>query len=68
MHKNWKIDPKRIEKIEEYLANSEAIVYPSKENRYRAFKMAPEDIKVVILGQDKQNHLLINFYSEYVQL
>jgi len=51
-HKDWGIDNKRIEAIENFLARLEVTVYPSPENRYKALKMAPKDVKVVILGQD----------------
>lgn len=51
----WNISNKRINEIEahlESLTKTGTLIYPSKENRYRALKMAPEDVKVVILGQD----------------
>jgi uracil-DNA glycosylase len=51
-HESWHISKKRLDDIETFLSNCEGTVYPSKENRYRALKMSPKDVKVVILGQD----------------
>lgn len=38
--------------IMEILDNSEKTIYPSSENIFKVFELAPKDIKVVILGQD----------------
>lgn len=51
-HPNWKIQKARIDDIEDFLSKTGTIVYPDKKVRYRALEMAPEDVKVVILGQD----------------
>ena len=32
--------------------NQNKIIFPSKENIYKAFELAPKDIKVIVLGQD----------------
>jgi len=61
MNKNWKpylkeeLEKPYFIKLKEFLAseaNAGKTIYPAKENIYTAFNVAPEDVRVVILGQD----------------
>lgn len=39
--------------LETFLNKSDAVIYPPKEDRFKAYELTPfEDVKVVILGQD----------------
>lgn len=41
-----------LDSLMDMLDNSSKIIYPSPENIFRVFDINPQDIKVVILGQD----------------
>lgn len=41
-----------IEGLMEKLDKESATIYPSPENVFKVFELSPQDIKVVILGQD----------------
>lgn len=49
---DWGIDASRIDTIEETLESFGSTIYPEKNNRFRALKISPKQVKVVILGQD----------------
>lgn len=56
IHKSWwKVfiaNSDELERIVDYLDNCNKRYYPEKSNIFRTFKVAVEDIKVVIVGQD----------------
>lgn len=41
-----------LDNLMQMLDESEATIYPSPENIFKVFELSPQDIKVVILGQD----------------
>ena len=44
-----------LNQLMQMLDESETTIYPSTENIFKVFELSPQDIKVVILGQDRNS-------------